>query len=379
LVESESGADIVTFLRGRGPRACIVAPDWLRQRVVGDRPAAKGRHSAAWLQGADGVGELSGDVNNFIAIAEDAERETALIGSLAPREGSKVFGLFSHVLPALLCSVNGMASGHPVADLKRYAIICVPRSGSRYLSALLSRYGVGMPREHIRDPMAHVISEGRMGFGPAITALERFGQKNGIFGTKLISTFLLRASHGRFSELKQNLTWMHDRGYRLVRLHRAVEETTVSSYIAYQMQKWHFFREMDEAARARLNALEFEDGAAWDEFVRFRAEKVIVDSLTRTFDMPTIPYSEIEANAQKIVSDLCELIGADASALKPGSALVPIPTRSESPTYEVFAHRLASLLERRAADVVPATVKKLRAIGKMTQDEAEALVADGAG
>ncbi|MGD0191534.1 MAG: hypothetical protein ABSD74_12405 [Rhizomicrobium sp.] len=373
LVESESGDSVVAFLRARGPRACVIAPGWLRQRIMGERQS--GRHSAVWVEDWENDSTPADGVTNFIVAAEDAPREKALLGALSRLDGVKAYGLFGHVLPALLSAMNGMAPGHTTKGLKRFAIVCVPRSGSRYLSALLSRRGVGAPREHIREPMAHIIAEGNMGFGPAVESLERFGQRNGIFGTKLISTFLVHASHRRVAELKQNIEWMVDRGYHLVRLERPVEEAAVSSYIAFQMQKWHFFGEMDEDARARLNSLEFEDGAAWDEFIRFRAEKVIIDSLARWFDMPSIAYADIETDADLIVSRLCELIGADPAALKPGSAPIPIATRNESPTYAVFAQRMAALLERRAADIVPSTARKLRAIGKLSQSEAEELVA----
>jgi LPS sulfotransferase NodH len=374
LLESENAGDVITFLRSRGPRAHIVAPTWVRELVTDGKPAGRGRHAANWTEDLSGKAVQSESAANFIVVAEDAEREQAIVLSLSARKGTKVFGLFSHVVPSLLCSMNGMAPGLPVGDLKRYAILCIPRSGSRYLSSVLSNRGIGVPREHIREPMAHVISDGKLGFGRAIRALEQFGQRNGIFGTKLISTFLLRASQRHVSDVKVNVAWMVERGYRLMRLERPLNDAVISSYIAYQMRKWHFFGEMDESTRARLDALEFEDGAAWNEYIRFRAEKVVIDALAGWFDLPSVLYSEIESDIDGVVSKICGQIGVDPTTLKPGSAAVPIPTRSESPTYGIFATRLGELLDRRAADIDPSTIKKLGAIGKLSQEGAEEIV-----
>jgi hypothetical protein len=376
LLESENGEDVLAFLRSRGGRAHIIAPDWVRKRAIGEKAIARGRHAAGWSEDETGIPQPGNVDLNFIVVAEDAQRELAIVSSLGGRKGAKAYGLFSHIVPALLCSMNGMAPGRPTGGLKRYAILCIPRSGSRYLSAVLSNRGVGAPREHIREPLAHIIAEGQLGFQRGIETLEQFGQKNGIFGTKLISTFLIRASQRRISDLRPNVAWMIERGYRLMRLERPVNEAVISSYIAYQMRKWHFFGKMDEGTRARLDALEFEDGAAWDEFVRFRAEKVVVDALANWFDIPSVLYSEIESNIDDVVSRVCGVIGVNPDSLKPGSVPIPIPTRSESPTYGIFAERLATLLVRRAADIDPSTVKKLRAIGKLSQNAAEELVAD---
>jgi LPS sulfotransferase NodH len=378
LLESENAGDVLAFLRGRGPRAHIIAPNWVRDRVVGEKLASRGRHAASWSEHGAGGAHHGENATNFLVVAEDAEQEQAIISSLNLRKGAKVYGLFSHVVPALLCSLNGMAPGLPTSGLKRYAMLCIPRSGSRYLSAVLSNRGVGAPREHIREPLAHIIGEGKLGFAGAIDALERFGQKNGIFGTKLISTFLIRASQRHISDVKANVSWLTERGYRLMRLNRPLNDAVISSYIAYQMRKWHFFGAMDVDTRARLDSLEFEDGAAWDEYIRFRAENVIVDAVAGWFDIPSIPYSEIESNIEGVVSELCSLIGVDSASLKPGSAPVPIPTRSGSPTYVIFEERLSALLDRRAADIDSSTVKKLRAIGKLSQKAAEDIVAESA-
>lgn len=372
LLESENAKEVLGFLRERGAGAHIVAPEWVHKRALGRKQRPPGAPFATWSESA---ADIRSGAANVLVVAEEFDHEQAVVSALRRHSPAKVFGLFGHVLPALLCSMNGFAAGFPAGNLKRYAILCVPRCGSRYLAAVLSTHGVGAPKEHIREPLARIMADGANGFARGIEALERFGQRNGIFGTKLISTFLLRASHGRMPELTANVEWLAQRGYGLVRLERPLHDSVISSYIAWQMGRWHVFGTLDQDTRAKLDALEFDDGAAWSEYIRFRAENAVVDALARHFDMPTISYAAVESNVDGVVTQLCDTIGVDRASLQAGSARIPIPIRSESRTYDVFSERMASLLERRADDVEGATMRKLRAIGKIPQEMAEEMAA----
>jgi len=378
LLASENAKEVLDFLRTRGPRAHIVAPEWVRSRTFPDQTIPDSQQSASWSVLGEALGEADGQKSNFVVVAEDAEQERAVVNSLGGKKGRKSFGLFGHVLPALLCSANGMAIGRVSPDLTRYAVVCVPRSGSRYLSAVLSNRGVGAPREHIREPLARIIAEGRLGFPAAIEALEKFGHANRIFGTKLISTFLIHASGGRMSAVEKNISWMADRGYRFVRLDRPVVETAISSYIAYKMRTWHFFGDMDESARGRLDTLEFEEGAAFDEYIRLRAEKIVIDTIATSLNMPTFTYARVEADADGVVADLCRYIGVNPGGLEPGSARIPVTTRTESSTYSRFAEQLEELLRRRAPDIGPHTVRRLRRLTALSFEATERLVKEHA-
>jgi hypothetical protein len=374
LFSSENAGEILAFLRGRGPRAHIIAPGWVRERVL--MSDAAGETRASWSEGVEDAIWPGGDKANCIVLAEDAATEEKLIARIRGRPGLHKYGLFRHVFPSLLCGMNGMAAGQPVADIKRYALICVPRSGSRYLAAVFNNRGIGAPAEHIREPLANVITEGKLGFAPAVVALERFGQRNGIFGTKLISTFLIKASNRRMTELETNIEWMVERGYRIIRLERPLDETVVSSYIAFLMRKWHFFGELDEASRAKLDRLEFEDGAAWEEYLRFRAEQIVVDALSASHGFPSIRYSEIETGIEVVVERICRIIGVDQEKLAAGSARVPLATRSKSPTYERFAEQLEHLLDERCNELRPRLVKKLRNLTSLGAKGVEKLLDD---
>ena len=312
---------------------------------------------------------------NFIVVADDAVQEDAKLKSLNLRAGSTAFGLFSHVVPALLCHADGLARPARAPSLKRYAILCLPRSGSRYLTAKLSEAGVGAPLEHLREPLATAITNGKLGFASSIKALERFGQTNGIFGTKLISTFLIDASGENLSSLKRNIGWMLKRGYQFIYLERPLQDAVVSSYIAFRLKKWHFFSEMNPGIRDKLDALPFEEGAVWDEYIRFLADKIIIEHISRSCEMTSFEYATVRDRVNDIVAWLCHRMQTDLKTLKRGFAPIPIPTRDQSATYTVFTERLSALLEHRGGELEGRTIKRLCERTALKRKAAEKLVA----
>jgi len=379
LLASETKGDIIKFLGDRGPLAHIIAPRWVKDLVSSGISANSPERPAQWSHELPaGIASAESKVN-FIVAAEDAVQERGFVAALRAQRKTRVFGIFQHVLPAILSGANGLATGQSVAGINRYALLCVPRSGSRYLAAVLSNRGMGAPREHIREPLACVITQGKLGFAAAMTALERFGQRNGIFGTKLISTFLIKSSNRRMPELNANVAWMIDRGYQFFRLERPLAETATSSYIAFLMSRWHFFGEFDEASRAKLDGLSFESSAAFEEYVRFRAEQIIVDAVARQHGIPTIAYSQIEQDIDGVVGRICAAVGGTPQALTGGAVRLPIPTRSESPTYTRFARNLAEVLAERQQDILPRTVRKLRNLTGLDKAAATRIIEEAAG
>jgi hypothetical protein len=350
---------LASFLRGRGERARILAPRWVRARVL------SGAHHAfvpraTWAEDLSEPGFQDRAPCNFVVLSDDVVRERATIKSLVLRPGCKVFGLFQHIVPALLCHADGLAQPVPVQQPKRYAILCVPRSGSRFLAATLWKAGVGAPLEHLREPLATVITNGRFGFAAAIKALEKYGQANGIFGTKLVSTFLIDASGGSFQVLVKNVDWLAGRGYCLVHLERPLIESVVSSYIAVHLKKWHFFEPMDEADRQRLETLPFSENQIWGEYIRFRADKAIIGVLVKRLAIPTFQYTEVCEHVEEIVNSLCVRMGTDASKLKKASLVqTPVATRSQSWTYGAFSDRLNELLDRRKEELDAQVLKRI--------------------
>ena len=199
---------------------------------------------------------------------------------------------------------------------------------------MLSNAGLGAPQEHIRKPLASIITAGKFGFAPAVQALERFGQRNSIFGTKLISTFLFHACREDLSELNANIAWMTRRGYQFIYLTRPLNEIVVLSYIAYRMDKWHFFGEIDDTLRARLDALAFDDHAVWEEYIRYRAHRFIADHIAVLHNMQLFAYSDVQRNVGGIITYLCNRLQVDAGSLK--SRFTPIPTVARTEFANLF-------------------------------------------
>lgn len=376
LFESEASDRISRFLRSRGPRARIIAPVWVRERVMAEAPPEEPEQQASWSETPGMPAPQTDGIWNYIVLARDAERERILLEELELHKGVKVYGLFRDVLPALLCGANSLPRGRALKDVKRYAILCLPRSGSRYLASMLNRHGLGTPLEHLREPLAAVIVEGKFGFGTAFEALERFGQRNGIFGTKLISTFLIKASKGRLSELEDNIDCLASRGYQFVHLDRPLTEAMISSYIAARLNKWHFFEDIDDATRNHLDGMAFDETAAWNEYIRFRAQKFVVGHIVRKFGFLTFSYEEVQSDVGRIVDHVCRSLEVETTNLQSGSASVPVPTRHELRTYETFTGALAELLDRRSRDIAPYTIGQIRSLVGIDQKAAERIAGE---
>jgi LPS sulfotransferase NodH len=347
LFDSEISDRLTVFLRNRGERARIVAPRWVRLRVLsGAQPRSATR--AAWAEDPAEPGFQGQTSCNFIIMAEDAAQERSAIKSLVRRPGCRVFGFFQHVVPALICHVDGLAQPASTDNLKRYALLCVPRSGSRYLAATLWKAGVGAPLEHLREPLATIATQGGLGFASSIKSVESYGQANGIFGTKLVSTFLLDAASSRISILEKNVEWLAKRGYCFLHLERPLIESVVSSYIAVHLKKWHFFAPLDDKERERLEGAPFSENQIWGEYVRFTADKAIMHRLAKKHGIRTFPYDEVCNRTEQIVDWLCSQLSIDLSKLKRvASVQIPVATRTQSGMYEEFTGRLKELLHRR--------------------------------
>ncbi|HEX3663659.1 MAG TPA: hypothetical protein VHU23_00270 [Rhizomicrobium sp.] len=376
LFESENADRLTRFFRARGSRARIIAPGWVRARIAAVDAQAAPELRASWTEDIESSAPTTEGNWNYIVVADDADRERAMIAKLAERGETKIHGLFRDVLPAILCGESNVSSGRQLPDLKRYAVLCLPRSGSRYLASVLDRHGLGAPKEHLREPLAKAITDGKLGFRNAVKGLERFGQRNGIFGTKLISSFLIKASHGDLSRLEGNIGWMAQRGYQFFYLDRPLNDAVISSYIASRLQKWHFFEQMDNATKDFLDKLEFDGDSALNEYIRFRAQKATFAYLGRRFSMPSFPYATLQDSIGSVVDAICNRLEVDQGSLIAGSASVPVSTRAESPTYGNFATALETMLQHNRNDIDSRTVKQLRTLVGIGRADAERMAAE---
>ncbi len=117
---------------------------------------------------------------------------------------------------------------------------------------------------------------------------------------------------------------------------------------------------MDEPTKSLLDNLEFDKDAAWNEYIRFRAQKAAITYLARRFSMPSISYATVESSVESVVASLCERLNVDPAELAGGSASVPVPTRAGSSSYEAFSKALDDLLHHQRDEVEPRTIKTLQ-------------------
>ena len=169
---------------------------------------------------------------------------------------------------------------------------------------------------------------------------------------------------------------MDDEARIPLRLARPLDEAVISSYIAFQLKKWHFFGEVDSDARATLDALAFHDNVVWEEHIRFLADKIIIDHVASTYEIPAFEYATVRDNVGEIVASLRSRMQIDGNNLKRGSAKIPIPTRNESSIYGEFTERLGALLERRGSELEARTIKRLCERTSLKRQAAERLVSE---
>jgi len=359
LFESEISDRLTAFLRHRGERARIVAPRWVRSHVLSDIPP-NFKSRATWVEEPFESGYDGRSPCNFIVLAEDATQERAIMKSVALLPGCKAYGFFRHVVPALICHADGLAQPSSTASLKRYAILCVPRSGSRYLAATLTKAGVGAPLEHLRTPLATIATTGKLGFASSLKAMERYGHANGIFGTKLVSTFLLEASSCKISMVERNVEWLAKRGYCFVHLDRPLIESVVSSYVAVHLKKWHYFAPLDDMDHQKLESAPFLENQIWGEYLRFKSDKAIMNRLVRRHGIQTFHYQDVCDRAERIVGWICDQLSVDVAKLESAASIqIPVATRSQSSIYDEFTGRLRELLRSRRSELDSEIVKTI--------------------
>lgn len=175
IVDAEAAEEIAKAVEARGLSSLIT--------VIGLSPDAVELPDALAPEAADSTRPL------WIFSPEHEER---LLTRLAGKVGRPVWGFYK--------DVYGAANAGPVLaertfanreDIDAYAIACTARSGSTYVCELLARNGGAKPKEHLRPPVIDMLASAPDGKRQAafIDAVVLHGQKNGVFGTKLIEHF----------------------------------------------------------------------------------------------------------------------------------------------------------------------------------------------
>lgn len=169
----------------------------------------------------------------------------------------EVWGVMHDVMPVLVTR-----RGWGAADISgpgdpevRFAVVCMPRTGSTFLCELLAAAGAGAAREHLRDPLVLVLRSAGVDHEHVYRRIIRHGAEGDVFGTKLIAHFLFDACTTQSPG--EVLRCMADRGFRFVHLTRDVMDQVISNYIAKQTRVWVARGDLTEQARDRLEQVDY--------------------------------------------------------------------------------------------------------------------------
>jgi LPS sulfotransferase NodH len=170
--------------------------------------------------------------------------------SVIKARGGRAMGLFSHVVPRLIAGAPPRFNvSAAIPPTRCYALISLPRAGSTVLAQELQRLGIGMPTEHIRDPVIEFARH------RAITNFDLFNwwkiltrsqTTDQIFGTKIIWDFLqmfrMRLATAEYDWLVEQLSKFTF--FYLIREDKVSQ--AVSDYVARATGVWHKWRDAGE-------------------------------------------------------------------------------------------------------------------------------------
>lgn len=189
---------------------------------------------------------LTGKLVYVICTNADEAPHTSIIKG----RGGQAMGLFSHVVPRMLAHAPPRFNATSVEPpAKSFAIISLPRTGSTVLAQELRALGIGLPTEHIRDPLIEIARH------RAITNFDLFNWwkiltrsqlNNNVFGTKIIWDFLaMFREHLAEAEYDWLLSQLSNFSFfYLVRGDKVSQ--AVSDYVARATGVWHKWREFDQ-------------------------------------------------------------------------------------------------------------------------------------
>jgi len=214
---------------------------------------------------------------------------------------------------------------------RRYYLFSTPRSGSTYLSALLSSSGaLGTPGEFIKDWLKPYLAASGLGLPALFDLLHGYSQSdNGVFGAKTIinDLFALLPEHDEayFSEIRDKPC------YLLVRGDKAAQ--ALSNVRANSLSLYHVYAADLDAAAARLR--DFRASVA-DLFEKerwlLRQEADFIElARSRGVRLRLISYEALAQSRQAarlIVDDIAADLGVTETLRPPSTDLVKIQALS---------------------------------------------------
>lgn len=328
---------VLEFLRETPGQASIVVDDSTRALVEAAlaRPDAPAAAILPVAHLAERARETPPEATWIAFSLADEAGLRAAIEAVRPAPIRPPVGVLRGLLVARLARLQRLQGAprrpQPIPGLPAYAIACTPRSGSTYLGHLLASIGLGQPEEHLRDREVHALRDAApLAPRDALEVLGEFmwrKQRNGWFGTKLISHFLFDLLDR--ARLPAEVCAAFRARVRIVYvLRRDKAAQAASDFLANHVKTWHVF---DEAGRKALEAshgavaYDYADMRRRFRFMREQEERLA--DWVRTMDHLLVDYDDLVADPEGTVRSVAAFLGA-AAAGTPSAGVVS--TRSDA-------------------------------------------------
>lgn len=198
---------------------------------------------------------------------------------------------------------------------RRYAVVCLPRSGSTYFCHLLQGVGtVARPTEHLRPHIVFLAGHRReTGFDIVrwMSLVMHDNAEDGLFGTKVIADFAAALwPHLDESQCRALERDWSDAG--LVHLERQDKVgQAVSQFIADETRVWHVRNPGDEDAYTeRKRSVVYDGERIKAAYERFQDDEARLRSYVKSRSGPIlhVTYEDLVADVQKVVSETVAFI-----------------------------------------------------------------------
>lgn len=234
----------------------------------------------------------------------------------------------------------------PVAagDLNAYAIVCTARSGSTYLCELLTANRGGKPKEHLRPPVIDMLAKAPQdAVKPRqtsfIQAVLRHGQRDGVFGTKLIAHFCKSAKtfvdHVALAEQIRSLGSL--RILYLIRRDKVLQ--AISTERAQQTNIYHIRTEAVATNSARAEYVYDYDSLRARVDILHREEEEVQRALaTMPHPVLVVDYDALVADPERQMRRILDFLGIVRPQIVTNTRVIKILGDEAAATADRFCH-----------------------------------------
>jgi LPS sulfotransferase NodH len=339
ILKSELGQPLENFLASRTKNSCIVSAPSLCELIL----SKHGDCAATWLPLDAEIERSKVQGRNVFVVGGERTLEHRLADQAKSMGSARSLTFLDDILPSLVTR-SAIFAEHSDTT-RRYALLSIPRTGSTYLCALLANRGLGVPLEHIRDPAAKTVNGDPANFDQLLAGLEKYGSKKGVFGTKLISHFLLAAANENIGTATRLIEVLQQRDYVLMCLYRNFIDCLVSNLIANKLGTWHIYdAEGAKRLRNRSDALDMDKAFVFKHFIDMAVQKIALDVTTRDLCTTNIDYDELLKDPDEVLDRVSKAL--DLPLEDSGSQAVPVPesTREQVHFYQPVKDRLLTMV-----------------------------------